>query len=47
MNIFPVAKSSGVFIRVKGNLEIRKKKSEQNIEAVSGLVKRMLKCNIV
>ena len=44
---FPVTKSSDVFIRVKNNLDSRKKKSEQNIEAVSGLVKRMLKCNIV
>ena len=44
---FPVTKSSDVFIKVKDNLESRKRKSEQNIEAVSGLVKRMLKCNIV
>ena len=48
INLFPVAKSSDVFIRVKDNLESRKKRPEDNnLEAVSGLVKRMLKCNIV
>ena len=47
IKLFPVAESSEVFVRVKDNLESRKKKSEQNMEAVSGLVKRMLKCNIV
>ena len=47
MKLFPVAKSSDVLRRVKDDLESRKQKSEQNIEVVSGLVKRMLKCNIV